>query len=102
MNKSTDYHDYVFRDGHLVGQFEETYQNSSTTPWHQDEQENLMDVRLTVELISDLDKFDEIHDFGWGMGHYLEIMSTGRLVADGKSFSYDISETACRKVASIF
>jgi hypothetical protein len=51
MNKSTDYHDYVFRDGKLVGEFEEMYLNSATTPWHQDEQENWIDVRLTKEML---------------------------------------------------
>ena len=37
---SKDYHDYVFRDGKLVGEFEAIYQNSEGVPWHQDEQES--------------------------------------------------------------
>lgn len=52
MSHSTDYHDYVFRDGKLVGEFEDMYKNSSKVPWHQDEQANWIDVRLTREILS--------------------------------------------------
>jgi hypothetical protein len=102
MNKSTDYHDYVFRDGKLVGEFEEMYLNSATTPWHQDEQENWIDVRLTKEMLWDLGRFDAIHDFGCGTGHYLDLMVKHSLATNGKSYGYDISATACENAASIF
>ena len=71
MNKSTHYHDYAFRDGKLVGEFEDMYRNSATTPWHQDEQANWMDVRLTGEMLRDLGRFDEIHDLGVALGTIL-------------------------------
>ena len=74
MNKSTDYHDYIFREGKLIGEFEEMYRNSSTTPWHQDEQENWIDVRLKKEILQDLGRFHQIHDFGCGTGHYLDLI----------------------------
>lgn len=102
MNKSTDYHDYVFFGGKLVGDFEEMYRNSSTIPWHQDDQENWIDVRLTKEMLEDLGRFDEIHDFGCGTGHYLDLMAKHSLSAEGMSFGYDVSETACRKASSLF
>lgn len=102
MNKSTNYHDYVFRDGKLVGEFEEMYRNSATTPWHQDEQENWIDVRLTKELLRDLGRFAEIHDFGCGTGHYLDLVVKHSLEANGKGYGYDVSVTACEKAAEIF
>jgi hypothetical protein len=63
VNKSTDYHDYVFREGRLAGEFEEMYRNSAIAPWHQNEQENWIDVRLTKEFFQDLGRFVQIHHF---------------------------------------
>ncbi len=102
MSKSTDYHDYVFRDGKLVGEFEEMYRNSAATPWHQDEQQDWIDVRLTREILKDLGRFDQIHDFGCGTGHYLDLIVKHSLEANGKSYGYDVSVTACEKAASFF
>ncbi len=34
---STDYHDYVIKNGKLIGEFEQMYKNSAGIPWHQDE-----------------------------------------------------------------
>lgn len=48
---SKNYHDYVFRDGELVGEFEAMYRHSEDVPWHQDEQDDWMDVRRTVDLL---------------------------------------------------
>ena len=98
MNQeSKDYHDYVFRDGKLVGEFEAMYRNSEGTPWHQDEQENWVDVRLTAEMMRDIAPFDEIHDLGCGLGYYLSIMRSILGSKECKGFGYDISETACAK-----
>ncbi len=102
MKKSTDYHDYVFRGGKLIGEFEEMYRNSATTPWHQDEQENWIDVRLTKEILQDLGRFDQIHDFGCGTGHYLDLIVRHSLAINGKSYGYDLSATACEKAARFF
>jgi|TARA_B100000315_G_scaffold178802_1_gene167474 hypothetical protein len=38
--KSDDYHDYVIKDGRLIGEFEQMYKNSRDIPWHQDRQED--------------------------------------------------------------
>lgn len=102
MKKSTDYHDYVFREGKLVAEFEEMYRNSATIPWHQDEQENWIDVRLTKEILQDIGRFDQIHDFGCGTGHYLDLMVKHSLAPNGKSYGYDVSATACEKAACLF
>jgi len=102
MNKSTDYHDFVFRDGVLVGEFEEMYQNSSTIPWHQDEQSDWIDVLLTKNMLHDIGRFDEIHDFGCGTGHYLDLMAHKFLLPSGMSYGYDISPSACDQAAKIF
>lgn len=103
MNKpSKDYHDYVFRNGELVGQFEEIYQHSETVPWHQDEQTDWVDLRLTSDMLKDLAPFDEIHDLGCGLGNYLALMAERIGTQNAKGFGYDISQTACEKAARQF
>jgi SAM-dependent methyltransferase len=105
VNKSTDYHDYVYfppPGGKLVAEFEEIYQNSSIVPWHQDEQADWIDVRLTKEMLRDIGKFDEIYDLGCGTGHYLNLIAEELLATGGLSHGYDISETACEKAGKIF
>jgi SAM-dependent methyltransferase len=92
---SKDYHDYVFRDGKLVGEFEAMYQNSEGVPWHQDELESWIDVRLTKEMLKDVGPFDEIHDLGCGLGHYLALMKDHLGAKSSRCIGYDISETAC-------
>jgi len=102
VKKSKDYHDYVFVDGKLVGEFEEMYRNSATVPWHQDEQANRIDVRLTKEMMRDIGKVEQIHDLGCGTGHYLNLIAEEFLLPGGVTYGYDISETACKIAAENF
>jgi hypothetical protein len=102
MKDSTDYHDYIFRDGKLVGEFEEMYRNSVITPWHQDKRLDWMDIRLTLNILFEYGRFDQIHDFGCGTGHYLDLMSRHFLKPKGRAYGYDISETACNLARRTF
>jgi SAM-dependent methyltransferase len=99
---SKDYHDYVFRNGKLVGEFDAMYQHSEGVPWHQDEQEDWVDIRLTVEMLKDLGQFDEIHDLGCGLGYYLSLIRDSLGSKDCQAFGYDISPTACEKARTLF
>lgn len=96
-DSARDYHYYVFREGKLIGDFEAMYRNSEEVPWHQDDQQSLIDVRLTREMLSDLKPFSEIHDLGCGLGHYLAILYDMLGSNPSKCFGYDISETACAR-----
>jgi SAM-dependent methyltransferase len=99
---SRDYHDYVIRDGKLIGEFEAMYRNSEGVPWHQDQQEGWIDVRLTLEMLSDLGRFDELHDLGCGLGYYLALLRKAVGSQDCRSFGYDVSATACEKARALF
>jgi SAM-dependent methyltransferase len=99
---SKDYHDYVFRDGKLVADFEAMYLHSENVPWHQDEQGDWVDVRLTGNLLMDIGPFDEIHDLGCGLGHHLALMCRDFGAKGCRGFGYDISETACAKARNLF
>lgn len=66
---SGDYHDYVFKDGSLVGDFEGMYRHSTEVPWHQD--------LNSFDVISDIDiailrrgSYDRICDLGCGLGYF--------------------------------
>lgn len=97
--KSKDYHDYVIKDGKLIAEFEEMYQNSETIPWHQNEQENWIDVRLTKELLSDEINIERTIDYGCGTGHYLDILVRN---LGGKGIGFDISPTAISQAQDNF
>ncbi|MFL6601406.1 MAG: class I SAM-dependent methyltransferase [Steroidobacteraceae bacterium] len=99
---STDYHDYVFRDGALVGEFDAMYRHSEGVPWHQDEQRDWVDVRLTVEMLRGLGPFTHIHDLGCGLGYYLDLLRNALGSPDCRAFGYDISATACDKARKLF
>ena len=48
---SDDYHDFVIKDGKLIGEFDLMYKKSKDIPWHQDKQKDWLDIRLTIELL---------------------------------------------------
>lgn len=100
--KSSDYHDYVIRDGKLIGEFEQMYRHSENVPWHQNEQADWIDVRLTTQLLQDLAPFDEIHDLGCGLGYYLALLRQNAGSTACRAFGYDISPTACEKARALF
>ena len=97
-----DYHQYVISDGKLVAEFEAMYQRSRDIPWHQNEQDNWIDVRLTTEILKDIGPFDEIHDFGCGLGYYLDILKSRIGSVGCRTFGYDVSYTACKKAGCLF
>ena len=97
IKQSSDYHDYVFRDGKLVAEFEDMYRYSEGVPWNQDKQSEWIDVRLTIDLLRDIGPFEEIHDLGCGLGYYLAAMHKQVGAKECRGFGYDISETACQK-----
>lgn len=99
---SKDYHDYVFKNGKLIGDFEGMYRHSDGVPWHQNKQAQWIDVRLTKELLKDLKPFDEIHDYGCGLGYYLDLIHKILGGRRTKCRGYDISPLACRRAKRLF
>ena len=48
---SNDYHDYVIKDGKLLGEFEQMYQKASVTPWRQDEARGRWFNQVSVAIV---------------------------------------------------
>ena len=99
---SNDYHDYVIKDGKLLGEFEQMYKNAKNIPWHQDEQEDWFDIRLTLELLMENAPYDYILDFGAGLGFFLNILGENIGTDNCTLIGMDISETACIKAKGLF
>jgi SAM-dependent methyltransferase len=105
MNKefSEDYHDYVFKDGKLVGKFEEMYQHASM-PWHQDELAYMIFSEIDLTILRQR-RYERILDIGCGLGYF-----TNRLKQELKNScggqpdvtAIDISSTAVAKARELF
>jgi SAM-dependent methyltransferase len=104
MNKidSADYHDYVIKNGKLIGEFEQMYKKSETIPWHQNEQESWLDIRLTISLLKGYGPFGYICDYGCGLGYFLDILGRNLGAVNPFLVGYDISPTCCQKAKNIF
>lgn len=108
--KSNDYHDFVIKDGKLIGEFEQMYEKSDSIPWHQDEQDDWLDVRLALELLKEYAEekpdttlgFDTIVDFGCGLGYFLDILEYYVGSYPCNTIGYDVSATCCEKARKIF
>ena len=99
---SDDFHDYVIKDNKLIGEFEQMYKNAKNIPWDQHNQENWLDIRLTIELLKKQKPFDYILDFSSGLGYYLNTLGKNVGEDNCKLFGLDISETACKKAKKLF
>ena len=101
MNCSDDYHDYVFKDGKLIGEFEQMYQKSKDTPWHQDKDVDELDYKIALTIASTVSPFSEICEIGCGSGYFLNALR--KLGTDGcKLTGFDVSQTAIKKAKGIF
>jgi SAM-dependent methyltransferase len=89
----TDYHDYVIKDGKLIGDFEGMYQNSIEIPWHQN-RERLSDT-LLMELLANISQYNSICEVGCGLGYFTERLS--RRFTDAHITGFDISNKAIEK-----
>ena len=90
----------INKEGKLIGEFEPMYQNSVGVPWHQDEQDFWIDVRLTIEMLRSRAPVGQVVDYGCGLGYYLDILVRGLNAGGGQGF--DISETAVGKPRGAF
>lgn len=99
---SDDYHDYVIKNGKLIAKFDQMYRKSRNTPWHQDEQENWLDIRLTIEFLKEYGPFALISDFGSGYGYFLNQIARHCGTCNPVLHGYDVSKTACKKGSSLF
>ena len=99
-SKSTDYHDYVFRNGKLVGDFDGMYKYSEDVPWHQDKIAFNATANIILCLIKSLGEYSSILDIGAGLGYF-----TSRLAKEfpnAKVRGIDVSDIAVERARTFF
>lgn len=105
MKHSTDYHDYVFKDGKIIGKFDDMYKYSKATPWRQDE--------AIYDIFSDIDmsilkqfKYSSVCDVGCGLGYFSDRLSreleSGERGFRPKVVGIDISKIAVERARKMF
>jgi SAM-dependent methyltransferase len=99
--ESTDYHDFVFKDGKLVGEFEQMYAKSAVAPWHQDTEAERLDCKIVLTVAeSAFPLKGSVLDVGCGLGYFADLLA--KRLPTGNVHGFDISETAVRKAAKLF
>lgn len=98
---SDDYHDYVFRDGQLIGEFDQMYRKSAGIPWGQDQTNSKWYTHVALGVVGRAleDKaLTDIHEVGCGLGYFLSnFRGSGRTVS-----GTDISPEAIRSAKELF
>lgn len=69
MSHTTDYHEYVFKDGKLIGKFEEMYRYSKEIPWHQDKTVYSVFSNIDISILRQF-KYKYICEIGCGLGYF--------------------------------
>lgn len=89
------YHDYVIKDGRLIGRFEEMYARFDD-PWNQSDRDYCWLSKSRWSTILNIRKYcyGSIVEFGSGLGHYTHMISTQ---TDAIVTGVDISPTAIQK-----
>jgi len=93
-----DYHDYVFKGGKLVGEFEAMYRETDVVPWHQDKQAQEWFCDIALSMLSASAPYQKVVDIGCGLGYF-----TARVHPLCKSLiGIDISPTAVQRAKRFF
>mgnify|MGYP001242404944 CR=1 FL=1 len=103
MGHSTDYHDYVFKDGCLVGKFEDMYKYSSEVPWYQDKEAYAASSDIDIAILKQF-KYDSICEIGCGLGYFTDRLYNELSYSRGtpKVTGIDVSQTAVKKAKVLF
>jgi SAM-dependent methyltransferase len=107
MASSSDYRDYVFKDGRFVGAFDEMYRNSGEVPWHQDRNAFGVFSDLDIAILRHFQRgygFRSVCDVGCGLGYMSERIRS-EVGSNGSGLSVhgiDISATAVAEASRRF
>ena len=98
---SKDYHDYVFKDGKFIGDFEDMYKHSEEVPWNQDARLDTWHGKIgqcVMESAFDDGSIKNIIEVGCGYGYILSRLKVDKEIA---LTGFDISSTAIAKAQQL-
>src|SRR5438045_191887 len=96
-----DYHDYVIKDGRLIGAFDEMYRHSKDVPWGQDERCNHWYTESGLLMLRDEGPFGSILEIGCGLGYITHKLRRIAASKDATIHGFDISPEAARKASEL-
>ena len=96
-----DYHDYVFKEGRLVGAFDEMYRFAKGVPWDQDKRCNDWYAEAGLLMAADCGPYESILEIGCGLGYIAEKLRCSVLRPGGSVDAFDISPEAIRKASEL-
>ena len=105
MHYSDDFHDYVIKDGKLIGEFEQMYQDHKF-PWNQNIREQYAsDKALTINKVQSIqakrNKPINIIELGCGLGYFTNRIKSS-LPKNCNVMGIDVSNTAIYKAKQLF
>jgi SAM-dependent methyltransferase len=98
MTKKKDYHDFIFENGQLVGQFDEMYRDANEIPWHQDKTVNSWWSDVAFRMLQIQAPYTRSIEVGCGLGYFAHKVASLCKHTTG----VDISETAVSKAKDKF
>jgi len=97
---SPDYHDYVIKDGRLIGEFDQMYRKSQEVPWHQDDARRRLDCQLAAAMVRQYGPFRRVLEVGSGLGYFADMLAEA---AEAESLlGVDVSPEAVRRASTLF
>lgn len=97
MSKPTDYHDYIFKDGKLIGDFENMYRYSDITPWKQDKASDEWFTKIGMVMLEDKAPYESILEIGCGLGYISSQLTKQSTEVD----AFDISAEAIKQAKAL-
>lgn len=65
---SKDYHEYIIKNGSLIGEFEQMYAKSEGIPWKQDKEAYAIYSNFIIEMMQSMNiTYNNILDIGCGL-----------------------------------
>lgn len=101
---SRDYHDYVFKGGELIGDFEGMYRNSAEVPWRQDRTAHDVSADVGISILRK-ERYRAICDVGSGLGYFTARLQRELSTPDGGSpavTGIEVSPTAVAEASRNF
>jgi len=98
VTRRKDYHEYIFKSGRLVGDFEGMYVKSKVIPWHQDETAESWVGDVTLNALRPFAPYGDALEIGCGLGYFANRISPLCRSLTG----VDVSPTAIAKASALF
>lgn len=96
-----DYHEYVFKDGKLVGDFDNMYRHAKGIPWNQDQHCDRWYTEVGMLMLKDKAPYESILEIGCGLGYIAAKLKEFVSRDDSVIEAFDISEEAIRKAKNL-